>query len=83
MAATGRATFPVTLGTTEKSMREMLPPDIEVIDVSEDAVRGQTYVTVEAERLPAWTPGVSPWNFRTMKEMFDYRRGNHGGVSYT
>lgn len=72
----GRATFPKPQGTYN------LPDDLNVVGEHTNKLTDETLVIVEGERLPAWQRGTTPWSFRDLDELLDFRRGNHGGVSY-
>jgi hypothetical protein len=72
MPTVGRATYVKGDRDTD------LPKDLTIIDTSDDAVRGETYITVEGPKLPPWVRGAFPWSFRSQSEMLKYREGNHG-----
>lgn len=70
----GRARFPKPY----EGYRKQLPDDLKVIVEVTDHERDMTTVVVEGDRLPPWTRGNTAWEFKSMADMLDYRRGNHG-----
>ena len=66
--ANGRATFP-------KEKGQAIPEPLKIVAEVQMPLKGQTWVIVEGERLPAWQPGMDPWHFNSLAELLDFIAG--------